>query len=172
LVHAAGRTGETFKDVSNVSSEVTWLRYSPFPIPLITRPIMSCGKVVAENWRIAPMVERAAPVRRVFLRPNLSPKRAADKQPARLPSYVLVSCWKSKQGYALKAYRKTACCNPLDIRVLGLREELNEMRADQDATNDSLIVAIPSLSSRIGSGESYLQSRTSKSIFDRHVGRV
>ena len=58
--------------------------------------MMSCGNVVAENWRIAPIVERAAPVRRVFLRPSLSPKRAAHKQPARLPSYILVNNWKPR----------------------------------------------------------------------------
>lgn len=59
----------------------------PLPTPLMTLPIINCANVVAENWRIAPTELDAAPTRRAFLRPSLSPNIAATRHPTRLPSY-------------------------------------------------------------------------------------
>jgi hypothetical protein len=60
-------------------------------------------------------------------------------------------------------YGETTCSNALDARDLSLGKGLDEIGADQNTGNDSLIIAIPCLSSRVSSSEGDLQRGSSQS---------
>ena len=126
---------------------------------------MNCGKVVAENCKTAPIADIVAPVRSVFFRPRRSPNIAAEKQPARFPSLVVSSM---SLAILTSAYRETAGCDSLDVGVFSLRECFNEVGADQDSTDDSLIISIPCLGCRISCGEDNLECRTGELSFGSH----
>jgi hypothetical protein len=94
-------------------------------MPLITLPTMNCGKLVAENCKIAPMAEIEAPVRRVFFLPRRSPNKAAKRHPARFPSGMDVSVRLPRVGSC--THRKAAGGNSLDVGVSSLRECLDKV---------------------------------------------
>lgn len=110
---------------------------------------------------MAPMEEMAAPTLRVFLRPRRSPAIAASKQPPRFPSCIYGELWfMARDGSA--TYREATCSNALDAGDLGLGKGIDEIGAYEDTGNDSLVIAIPCLSSRVSSSEGDLQGGSSQ----------
>lgn len=57
----------------------------PFPMPATMRPTIICGTLYARIWSSAPMLMMVVPIKMLFLRPKMSPKKKAERAPRKQP---------------------------------------------------------------------------------------
>jgi len=112
------------------------------PKPLMTRPIIICGRCHETIWRTAPTTLQTRPSAMVFLRPSLSPRVKAKMAPQKAPSCTLVRVFCS-WTFPGMTYRKAARGDAGDVGLLGLGEVVLEVGRDQNTREDALVVAEP-----------------------------